>query len=184
MALRQLIITRNLTQLRTELAAAESERTKINERRETWKGREQRAEAAFTEIDENTPEEERSAFETEANEVEAEDIALRADEEANDTLQNELRGKITALEEELEEINKRAAKPGTTHSGQTGSAGTITDTERRHTNMSDIRSRVREIIANDEVRTFLGNIRAQNPMAQRCHERSVYDSYADASDGS
>lgn len=167
MALRQLIITRNLTQLRTELAAAESERTKINERRETWKVREQRAEAAFTEIDENTPEEERSAFETEANEVEAEDIALRADEEANDTLQNELRGKITALEEELEEINKRAAKPGTTHSGQTGSAGTITDTERRHTNMSDIRSRVREIIANDEVRTFLGNIRAQNPMAQR-----------------
>ena len=101
MALRQLIITRNLAQLRSDLAAAESERTKINERREAWRVREQRAEAAFTELNENSSEEERAAFEAEANEVEEENIAIRNDEEANDTRQNDLRGKITALEEAM-----------------------------------------------------------------------------------
>lgn len=167
MALRQLIITRNLTQLRSDLAAAESERTKINERREAWRVREQRAEAAFTELNENSSEEERAAFEAEANEVEEEDIAIRNDEEANETRQNDLRGKITELEEELEEINKRANKPTTTPSGNPQQSGTVVNTERGHANMSDIRSRVREIIANDEVRNFLGNVRSQNPTAQR-----------------
>ena len=114
MALRQLIITQRITALRSELAALETAAAELVNRRNAWEARESAAVAAFTEINENSTDEERAAFDTEAAEVEAERQALEADEAANSTRSGEIDHEIEELENELETLNARAKKPAQT----------------------------------------------------------------------
>ena len=156
MALRQLLIARQLTELRAkkdELAKAIAE---VEGKRAAWRERESRAEAALAELTDESSAEERAAFDAEAAEIEEEDKAITADEEANAA---ELRGieeKITALEAEAEEIKKR------------GQAATAAASEQRKENRTmetrrvpGVSEEVREICRDSEVRDFLGEIRAK-----------------------
>lgn len=165
MALRQLLIARRLGELRTELSELQTARSEIDNRRNAWMEREARAVTALGEINENTSEEERAAFEAEAAEIETEDAAIRADEEANDTRQNEINTEITRLEGELEELNNRAKPPKSATPPALPDENTITVNERGNKNM-ELRARVREIIANDETRNFINSVRTD-------HERGV-----------
>lgn len=165
MALRQLLIARRLGELRTKLGELQTARSEIDNRRNAWTEREARAVTAFGEINENTSEEERAAFDAEAAEIETEDAAIRADEEANDTRQNEINTEITRLEGELEELNNRTKPPKPATPPALPDENTTTINERGNKNM-DLRARVREIIANDETRNFINNVRAD-------HERGV-----------
>lgn len=165
MALRQLLIARRLGELRTELSELQTARSEIDNRRNAWMEREARAVTALGEINENTLEEERAAFEAEAAEIETEDAAIRADEEANDTRQNEINTEITRLEGELEELNNRAKPPKPATPPALPDENTITVNERGNKNM-ELRARVREIIANDETRNFINSVRTD-------HERGV-----------
>lgn len=156
MALRQLIISRDLTNLRGELAALDTADQEISARRTAWNEREARAVEAFREINENTPEEERAAFDTESAEIETTRLAIEADESRNSERRNEINTRIGELEAELEELNKRAAMSA---SASKNNGNTTANTERGSNNMNENRMHIREICANDEVRTFLSNFR-------------------------
>ena len=99
MALRQILITRRLKEIEAERAALNADIAAVSERRVKWQAREAAAVAALDEINDDTPAEERAAFESETNEIEPEDAAIRADEEKK-------------LKDELSEIETRAAHSG------------------------------------------------------------------------
>lgn len=172
MALRQLLISRRLEELRTELGTLQTVREEITNRRNAWTERETRAAAALEEINENTPSEERAAFEAEAAEIETEDAAIRADEEANDTRQNEINTEITRLEGELEELNSRAKPPKPVAPPAPPADNTITIIQRGERNM-ELRTRVREIVTNDETRNFLGRLRENHTRGVKGVEYTV-----------
>ena len=157
MALRQLIITQRMNTLRAERTALESAADELKNRRTAWEARESAAEAAFRELDENSTDEERAAFDAEAAEVESERIALETDETANAARASEIDAELGTLEAELDELNRRAKQ---TAKSVQKNMNSINNTERGNTTMSDYRMRVRELCANDEVRTFLGDFRA------------------------
>lgn len=153
MALRQLIISQRITALRAERAALENAAAELVNRRNAWEARESAAVAAFTELNENSTEEERAAFDTEAAEVEAERQALEADETANSTRSGEIDHEIEELENELETLNTRAKNPP-----QTTRTNHNTIEGGRNT-MNEFETRVHQICNNDEVRTFITNFR-------------------------
>ncbi len=156
MALRQLIITQRITALRSERAALEAAASELVNRRTAWEARESAAVAAFAEINENSTEEERAAFDAEAAAVEEERTALEADEAANSTRAGEIDQEIKELENELTELNERAKK----QTQQTRTDNNPTITERGMNTMNEFETRVHQICKNDEVRTFIGNLRA------------------------
>ena len=155
MALRQLMIGQRMAALRQEREALVTAMEELRTRRTAWEEREARAVAAFNELNENSTDEERAAFETESNEIETERQALEADETANTTRTGEIDNELRDLEAELEELNKRG-KPQ-----QKKPASHVNHTERGVHTMNEFETRVHQMVQNsEEVRSFLGNLRA------------------------
>lgn len=156
MALRQLLIGRQLAELRAEREKLTEAAAEIAGRRSAWEERERQAEAALAEMTDETTAEERAAFDAEAAEIEAENQTITADEEANATRSGEVDAKITELEGELAEINSRGtARPDPAPRNE----------ERGNNEMPEIRDaermELREIVRNDEVKNFLADFRAR-----------------------
>lgn len=155
MALRQLIIAQRMAALRTEREGLAAAMEELRTRRTVWEERESRAVAAFKELNENSTDEERAAFDTESAEIEAERVALEADETANSTRSGEIENELGELEAELEKLNKRA-KPQ-----QKPVSAPANHNERGVHTMNEFETRVHQMVQNsEEVRTFLGNLRA------------------------
>lgn len=156
MALRQLLLTREMDTLNAEQAALMSAMSEIEARRSTWRERESRAEAALAEMSAETTAEEREAFDAECDEIQAEDTAIAADEEANQARQGEIAGRLEEIRTELEELEKRA-KPSKNNPVRT--IKTTTTTEREgHTNMN-VRERIHAAMESDNARTFMEGVR-------------------------
>lgn len=155
MALRQLLLAQQIAQLEQERTALASETACITQRREAWRVREAAAEAAFGEINENTPQEERDAFETEAAAIEAEDTAIRADEERVQTRMSEIETEINKRNAEIEEIKKRTVPKPTT---ATGAEGVANMENREFFGMSAERRDA--FFAREDVKGWLSNVRA------------------------
>ena len=163
MALRQLLLARQMKELRDQKEEIEARIAETAKRRAAWSERESKAEAALAEITDETSAEERAAFDAEAAEIEKEDEAIRADEEADAARSEEISGKIEALEKELDEIQKRTegartktvtAPAAETHNEKGGSEPmTYADERARRA------AEIREICKNDEVRNFVGIIK-------------------------
>lgn len=162
MALRQLLIARQLTELRGQKDELAKTIAEVEGRRSAWKERESRAEAALAEMTDEATAEERAAFDAECAEIEAEDQAITAEEEANSTRAAELDGKISALEAEEQELKDkaeaaRAQKPAEKPAENNTRGGVemmnYTDERARRT------AEIREICKNDEVRNFIGIIK-------------------------
>ena len=169
MALRQLLIARQLTELRAQKDELAQAIAATEEKRTAWKERESRAEAALAEMTDETSAEERAAFDAECAEIEAEDQAITAEEEANSTRAAELDGKISALEAEEQELKDkaeaaRAQKPAEKPAENNNTRGGV-----EIMNFADERARrtaeIREICKNDEVRNFLGVIKEKRAVA-------------------
>ncbi len=157
MALKQLLITRRIAALEAEQSELAKKIAATAERRAAWKERETRAETALGEMDDNTTAEERSAFETECSEIEAEDTAITADEQAQTTRSGEIEDELTKLRGELDELNTRAKQAAEPPKHQNkGAESTMRITG--HPN-ADYRERLRAMVALPETRTFLGDIR-------------------------
>ena len=157
MALRQLIIGRRLTELRAEADKLKEAAAEIKTRRDAWNEREKLAVDALNEMTDEATAEERAAFEAEAAEIETENQAITADEEANATRSAEIAAETENLERELEEINNRGtARP---------EAPAAPQNEGGNTNMPEIRDaermELREIVKNDEVKNFIANFRTR-----------------------
>lgn len=157
MALKQLLITRRIAALEAEQSELAKKIAATAERRAAWKAREERAETALGEMNDNTTAEERSAFETECSEIEAEDTAITADETAQTTRSGEIEDELTKLRGELDELNTRAKQAAEPPEHQNkGAESTMRITG--HPN-ADYRERLRAAAALPETRTFLGDIR-------------------------
>ena len=157
MALRQILLAQQIARLEQQRTDLMTEITSVSARRTAWQAREAAAEAAFGEINENTPQEERDAFDAEAAAIEAEDNEIRADEERTSARLTEIDTEITAKRGELEEIKNRSTPaPATTAAAQNGGIPNMEN--REFFGMSPERRDA--FFAREDVKGWLANVRA------------------------
>lgn len=164
MALKMLLLAKKLKDLRTAGEALHAAKAEIEGKRKTWKEREERATAMLDEITAETPQEERDAFDAECAEIEAEDVAIRADEEANAQAITENENAAAAVQTEIDELNERSkegAKNAAAAKEPEKKQGTK---ERKGVENMETREEMRarqlhEICQADEMRTALANVR-------------------------
>ena len=157
MALRQILLAQQIARLEQQRTDLMTEITSVSARRTAWQAREAAAEAAFGEINENTPQEERDAFDAEAAAIEAEDNEIRADEERTSARLAEIDAEITEKRNALEEIRNRSTPaPATTAAAQNG--GNTNMENRDFFGMSPERRDA--FFAREDVKGWLANVRA------------------------
>ena len=157
MALRQILLAQQIARLEQQRTDLMTEITSVSARRTAWQAREAAAEAAFGEINENTPQEERDAFDAEAAAIEAEDNEIRADEERTSARLAEIDAEITEKRNALEEIKNRSTPaPATTAAAQNG--GNTNMENRDFFGMSPERRDA--FFAREDVKGWLANVRA------------------------
>lgn len=157
MALRQILLAQQIARLEQQRTDLMTEITSVSARRTAWQAREAAAEAAFNEINENTPQEERDAFDAEAAAIEAEDNEIRADEERTSARLAEIDAEITEKRNALEEIKNRSTPaPATTAAAQNG--GNPNMENREFFGMSPERRDA--FFAREDVKNWLANVRA------------------------
>lgn len=154
MALRQLLLSREAANLRSEMEQLTAAAAEIETRRAAWQEREQRAEAALAEMTEETTAEERAAFDAECAEIETENQAITADENANTTRSEEITARLAEIDTELNELNERAKAPKT-------AAPVInnTITEREGNNTMNQRERIHAAMDSENVRSFVQGVK-------------------------
>lgn len=156
MALRQILLQQQITRLEQERTALSAEITNLSARRVAWQAREAAAEAAFGEITEATPQEERDAFDAEAAAIEAEDNEIRAEEERTQNRMNEIVAEIAAKNTEIENIKKRAT-PGPSTAQGAGSE----ENNMEHRDFFGMTPERRDaFFAREDVKNWLANVRA------------------------
>ena len=157
MALRQILLAQQIARLEQQRTDLMTEITSVSARRTAWHAREAAAEAALGEINENTPQKERDAFDAEAAAIEAEDNKIREDEERTSARLTEINTEITAKRGELEEIKNRSTPaPATTAAAQNG--GNTNMENRGFFGMSP--ERCDAFFAREDVKGWLANVRA------------------------
>lgn len=162
MALKMLLLAKKLKDLRAAGEALQAAKAEIEGKRKTWKEREERATAMLDEITAETPQEERDAFDAECAEIEAEDAAIRAEEEANAQAITENENAAAAVQAEIDEINERS-KEGAKNAAAAKEPEKKTETRKGVEYMEtreEMRARqLHEICQADEMRTALANVR-------------------------
>lgn len=157
MALRQILLAQQIAKLEQQRTDLMTEITNVSARRTAWQEREAAAEAAFAEINENTPQEERDAFDAEAAAIETEDNEIRADEERTSARLAEIDAEITEKRNALEEIKNRSTPaPATPAAAQNG--GNTNMENREFFGMSPERRDA--FFAREDVKGWLSNVRA------------------------
>lgn len=163
MALRMLLLAKKLKDLRAAGEALQAAKAEIEEKRKTWKEREERATAMLDEITAETPQEERDAFDAECAEIEAEDAAIRAEEEANAQAITENENAAAAVQTEIDELNERS-KEGAKNAAAAKEPEKKPEVRKGVEYMEtreEMRARqLHEICQADEVRTVMANVRA------------------------
>lgn len=156
MALRQILLAQQIARLEQQRTDLMTEITSVSARRTAWQAREAAAEAAFGEINENTPQEERDAFDAEAAAIEAEDNEIRADEERTSARLAEIDAEITEKRNAIEEIKNRSTPaPATPAAAQNG--GNTNMENRDFFGMSPERRDA--FFAREDVKGWLTNVR-------------------------
>lgn len=163
MALRMLLLAKKLKDLRAAGEALQAAKAEIEGKRKTWKEREERATAMFDEITAETPQEERDAFDAECAEIEAEDAAIRAEEEENAQAITENENAAAAVQTEIDELNERS-KEGAKNAAAAKEPEKKPEVRKGVEYMEtreEMRARqLHEVCQADEVRTVMANVRA------------------------
>lgn len=162
MALKMLLLAKKLKDLRVAGEALQAAKAEIEGKRKTWKEREERATAMLDEITAETTQEERDAFDAECAEIETEDAAIRAEEEANAQAITENENAAAAVQAEIDEINERS-KEGAKNAAA-GKEPEKKPETRKGVEYMETREEMRarqlhEICQADEMRTALANVR-------------------------
>ncbi len=164
MALKMLLLAKKLKDLRAAGEALQTAKVEIEGKRKTWKEREERATAMLDEITAETPQEERDAFDAECAEIETEDAAIRAEEEANAQAITENENAAAAVQAEIDELNERS-KEGAKNAAAAKEPEKKQETRgRKGVEYMETREEMRarqlhEICQADEVRTVMANVR-------------------------
>lgn len=164
MALKMLLLAKKLKDLRAAGEVLQAAKTEIEEKRKTWKEREERATAMLDEITAETPQEERDAFDAECAEIEAEDAAIRAEEEANAQAIAENENDAVAVQAEIDELNERSKEGAKNAAAAKEPEKKTEQRERKGVGYMETREemrarRIHEACQNDEVRAMLSNVR-------------------------
>ena len=165
MALKMLLLAKKLKDLRAAGEAFQATKAEIEGKRKTWKEREERATAMLDEITAETPQEERDAFDAECSEIEAEDAAIQAEEEANAKAIMENENAATAVQTEIDELNERSKEGAKNAAAAKEPEREPERKERKGVKYMETREEMRarqlhEICQADEVRTVMANVRA------------------------
>ena len=108
-ALKQLLLTKQIEGLRSKLEALIAKDKDFESRKAALVTREAELEAAVAEVTDETTDEERAAVDEAVAGYEAEQEALETEQGEHDEAKTNLEGEIKKLSDELEEINKKAA---------------------------------------------------------------------------
>lgn len=160
MALKQILITRKISELEVQKKELLENIANTVQRRAEWKIREADAEQALEEIDENTSAEDKQAFDDEIAELEKIDKEIEIEETDNNSKLEEIETELTELKTKLDEINAKIENPEIAKK----SDKKIEITEKREgismrKYTPEYRARCAEISKNDEVKNFETDIR-------------------------
>lgn len=111
MALKQLLLSRKIAAKRTELEKLETRKAELDEQRSALAAREAELENAVNEITEETPEEERAEVDAAVDELEAQVAECETAQSENEEATVNLRNEIDGLQQELDELNRKASNP-------------------------------------------------------------------------
>lgn len=158
MALKQLMLTRERSAKAALLAEIEKEQEELRGQREAWRIREANAEKALAELEAkvDATEEERSAFDAEAEEIEKQDGELTEKEADAQKRADEAKNRIADIDKELEEIQKRFEEGAKAKSP----AREDEHHEERGVYVTmDKRERYIELCKREDVKGLMGNVR-------------------------
>lgn len=111
MALRQLVLTKQIEGLRAKLKALADKDAEFESRSAALKTREAELEAAVNEVTDETPDDERQVVDDSVAAFEADQEALEKEHGEHNEAKTGLESEIKKLSDELEEINEKAATP-------------------------------------------------------------------------
>lgn len=110
-ALKQLVLTKRIAELKEKLAAARAKDAEIETRKAELKTREAELESAVNEVTDETSEEDRKVVDDSVAAFEADSEAAEKEQTEHDAAKAALESEIKKLSDELDEINKKAATP-------------------------------------------------------------------------
>ena len=111
MALKQLLLSRKIAAKRSELEKLETKKTELEDQRSQLATREAELETAVNEITEETPEDERAEVDKAVEELEGQVTECETAQAENDEAAVNLRNEIDGLQQELDELNRKASNP-------------------------------------------------------------------------
>ncbi|RJQ25530.1 MAG: phage major capsid protein [Peptococcaceae bacterium] len=111
MALKQLILSKRILALKSQLNELRQKDAEFATRSEELKTREAELEAAVNEITDETPEEDKATVDEAVAVFEADQEALATDQQANEDAKKKLEDEIQSLQKELDEIDSRLKTP-------------------------------------------------------------------------
>ena len=170
MALKQVVLSRKIADKRAALKPLLEKRDELARKKAEMKTREEELENAVNEITDETPQEDRDAVDASVSEFESASEALEGEIDANEAAIGELETAIGALESELDEINKKAEAPAapagepaaeTPQRNEKQNERSVNHMNTREmTTRMTLRDRVAGIVTRDDVRIYLGEVRA------------------------
>ena len=158
MALRQLILTKRISELKEKLEALRAKDEDFKNRAAELQKREAELEAAVNEITNETPDEDRKVVDDAVAEFESNQEALETEQSENEAEKTKLQDEIQKLTDELEAINKKAAEPPATEQPKPSERK---DDKRMETRIKFFANHVERdaFFAREDVKSFIGEIR-------------------------
>ena len=159
MALRQLVITKKIQDLRKKLDELKSKDADFEQRKSELQKREAELEAAIDEITEDTSEEDKTAVDESVEAFEKDQEAFNEEFKQHEEEKQKLEDEIRKLQAELDELNNRAKNPvtKTENHERKEEGGEIRMKRGFFTGMN--RSEINTFIARDDVKEFLARVR-------------------------
>lgn len=172
MALKQLLLSRKIAAKRSELETLEARKVELEEQRAALAAREAELETAVNEITEETPEEERAEVDAAVDELEAQVTECETAQAENEEAAVNLRNEIDGLQQELDELNRKASNPSPVENPQRSVEPVNIDIaedvreERKGYPMKNIRKMLQtaqeraQIFAREDVKNYLTEMRS------------------------
>ena len=162
MALRQVVITKKIQDLRKKLDDLKSKDADFEQRKAELQKREAELEEAVNEITEETSEEDKAAVDEAIDEFEKEQAAFDEEQNQHEDEKQKLENEIHKLQAELDELNSRAANPASstrheTHENHEMKGGEIKMKRGFFANMN--RSEIEAFVTREDVKEFLVRVR-------------------------
>jgi HK97 family phage major capsid protein len=158
MALRQLIISKKLETLRTQLDAARAKETGFETRKKDLEKREAELEAAVNEVTDETSEEDKKSVDDSVTAFESEKAALEKEEADNTVDKQKLEDEIRDLETELNDLNARSKTPPAAPA-KSEKREDVKSTMKNRTKIFETMDERDAFFARDDIKDFLVRVR-------------------------